>query len=224
MSDPSFFSSDHLKANLGQRAVRGGMVLVGAQGAQFLLSTASTIVLARLLSPEDFGLVAMVLPFIGLLGFLRDSGLHMATIQQETIDHKQVSTLFWFNLALGFLLMVLLVALSPAISWFFGRQELLWLTLAYAVNMLVGGASIQHSALLNRQMAFGKLTAIAVASQVVGLLVGVLGGLLGWSYWALAAMAVSTTAIQTVLTWCLCRWIPGLPRRGTGAGKMLLFG
>jgi len=221
-SDP--FDTAYLQRNVGRLAARGGIILALGQGIQLLLSVASTIVLARLLAPEDFGLVAMVAPFIGFLAFFRDSGLQMATVQRETIHHAQVSTLFWLNLGLGFVLMLLLAAASPAIARFFARGELTWITLAYALNMVIGGASIQHAALLSRRMAFAKLSIAAIAGQVIGLAAAVTGALLGLRYGALVAMAIAATLVQTVLLWHLSGWTPGLPRRGTGASSMLLFG
>ena len=224
MSSDGQFDTTSIQRKLGRLAVKGGTVLIAGQGIQFVLSVASTILLARLLVPEDFGLIAMVLPFIGFLAFFRDSGLHMATIQQTEINHRQVSTLFWINLGLGFVLMVLVALLSPAIARFFGREELLWITLAYAINLLISGASIQHSALLSRQMAFGKLTTIGIASQLGGVAVAVISALQGLGYWSLVVMTLTTTSIQTILTWLASGWTPGLPARGTGVRKMLAFG
>src|ERR1043166_3606811 len=195
-SDP--FDTAYLQRNVGRLAARGGIILALGQGIQLLLSVASTIVLARLLAPEDFGLVAMVAPFIGFLAFFRDSGLQMATVQRETIHHAQVSTLFWLNLGLGFVLMLLLAAASPAIARFFARGELTWITLAYALNMVIGGASIQHAALLSRRMALTKLSIAAIAGQVIGLAAAVMGALLGLRYGALVAMAIAATLVQPV--------------------------
>jgi PST family polysaccharide transporter len=224
MSSDEQFDTAHLHQNLSRLAVQGGLALLVGQGIQLLLSITSTIILARLLVPEDFGLVAMVAPFIGFIAFFRDSGLHMATIQQETINHKQISTLFWFNLGMGFVLMLLLGLLSPAVARFFGRDELLWITLAYSINMLIGSASIQHSALLTRQMAFGKLTAIGIASQTLGIVTAVIIAWYGLGYWALIVMAITTTVSQTILIWLSSGWVPGLPQRNTGVRKMLAFG
>lgn len=224
MSSNDRFDTATIQKNLGRLAVKGGAVLVAGQGIQFVLSVASTILLARLLAPEDFGLIAMVLPFIGFLAFFRDSGLHMATIQQAQINHRQISTLFWINLGLGLVLMALLGLFSPAIARFFGRDELVWITLAYAVNLLISGASIQHSALLSRQMAFGKLTTIGIFSQLAGIAVAAISALQGLGYWSLVAMTLMTTSSQTILTWLASGWVPGLPARGTGVRKMLAFG
>lgn len=224
MSSDEQFNTAHLQQNLSRLAVRGGSTLFLGQAIQLLLSVTSTIVLARLLAPEDFGLIAMVLPFVGFLAFFRDSGLHMATIQQAEINHRQISTLFWINLGLGFVLMAMLGLLSQAIARFFGRDELVWISLAYAVNLLISGASIQHSALLSRQMAFGKLTVIGIFSQLAGIAVAVISALQGAGYWSLVVMSLATTLCQTILTWLASGWVPGLPARGTGVRKMLAFG
>lgn len=224
MSSSDHFNTAHLRENLGRLAIKGGATLVIGQGLQLLLSITSTIVLARLLVPDDFGLIAMVLPFIGFLAFFRDSGLHMATIQQETINHTQISTLFWINLGMGFILMIFLALLAPVIAKFFGREELLWISVAYAINMLIGSASIQHSALLARQMAFGKQTSIGIMSQMLGIVVGVICAWFDFGYWSLIFMAITTTAFQTILLWSFSGWTPGLPHRGSGVRKMLAFG
>src|SRR5208337_1136909 len=91
------FSTEHLHADLKGRSVRGGLLTVTSQGAQFLISSVSTIVLARLLTPTDFGLVAMVVAVTGMGQAFVDLGLTEATIQRQEINHHQVSTLFWVN-------------------------------------------------------------------------------------------------------------------------------
>ena len=190
MVSDSRFDTAQVQRDLGRLAARGGAILFAGQAVQFVLSIASAVILARLLAPDDFGLVAMVAPFVSFIALFRDSGLQTATIQRTTVTHEQVSTLFWFNITLGFVLMVLVALLSPLIARFFGRGELFLITLAYALNILIGGASIQHSALLTRRMAFVRLTATAIISQIIGLVVGVLGAWFGLNYWALVAMTV----------------------------------
>jgi Membrane protein involved in the export of O-antigen and teichoic acid len=83
--------------DLKRKSVVGGVAAVSAQGAKFLLQTATTMVLARLLSPEDFGLQGMVVVVIGFLGLFRDAGLGLATVQRLEVTHQQTSTLFWIN-------------------------------------------------------------------------------------------------------------------------------
>jgi O-antigen/teichoic acid export membrane protein len=85
---------------------------VSAHGAGFVVQSATTMVLARLLSPQDFGLQGMVVVVTGFLALFRDAGLGMATIQRLEVTHEQTSTLFWINVAVGAILAELCAALS----------------------------------------------------------------------------------------------------------------
>ncbi|HCF28723.1 MAG TPA: lipopolysaccharide biosynthesis protein, partial [Cyanobacteria bacterium UBA11049] len=94
VKDPEqYFRTDRLKADLKGRSVRGGAVTMVAQGCKFILQMSSTIVLARLLAPQDYGLVGMVTAVTGFIGLFKDMGLSMATVQRAEINHRQVSTL-----------------------------------------------------------------------------------------------------------------------------------
>ena len=99
-------------ADLKRKSVVGGFAAVSAQGAKFVVQTATTMVLARLLSPEDFGLQGMVVVVIGFLGLFRDAGLGMATVQRLEVTHEQTSTLFWINVAVGAILATVCAALG----------------------------------------------------------------------------------------------------------------
>src|SRR6516165_5542260 len=93
-------STEHLHTDLKGRSVRGGVLTLTSQGSQFMIQSISTVVLARLLTPADFGLVAMVTAIIQLAISFADFGLSEATIQRDEISHDQVSTLFWINVAI----------------------------------------------------------------------------------------------------------------------------
>src|SRR5580698_8429651 len=112
------FATEHLQSDLKGRSVRGGVVTLGAQVVQFATLTTSTIVLAHLLTPRDFGLYAMVTAITGFGQAFADLGLSEATIQRPDIDHQQVSNLFWVNVAIGLGLMIVANALAPLIAWF----------------------------------------------------------------------------------------------------------
>ncbi|MGB2864411.1 MAG: oligosaccharide flippase family protein, partial [Sedimentisphaerales bacterium] len=128
----NFFDTEYLKADLKGRSVRGGAVTMGAQWAKFCLQMASMVVLARLLTPQDFGLIAMVMVVTGFVTRFKDMGLSLATVQKAEINHAQISTLFWINLLLSFGMMLIAAALAPAISWFYDEPRLTWVTLALA--------------------------------------------------------------------------------------------
>lgn len=98
--DPTrHFKTDHLRRDLARRTLSGGLVSVGSQGSSFVMQLGFIAVLARLLTPADFGLVAMITAVVRLFGLLRDLDLSAATVQRENLDHDQVRTLFWINVA-----------------------------------------------------------------------------------------------------------------------------
>src|SRR5690349_19052644 len=98
--------------DLKGRALRGGVAKIGAQALIFLLRIGSVMVLARLLSPKDFGLVGMVTVVTGAFNLFKDAGLSVVTVQREDITDDQISTLFWVNIGVGFLLAALSVSLA----------------------------------------------------------------------------------------------------------------
>jgi O-antigen/teichoic acid export membrane protein len=210
--------------DLKERTVRGGLVTIGAQAVKFVLRTGSLMVLARLLTPKDFGLVGMVTAVTGVLAIFKDAGLSMVTIQRPNITDEQISTLFWLNMLVGGVLFGLSLAIAPILVSFYRESRLLWVTGALASGFLFAGAAAQHQALLQRQLRFAALAAIDVFSLSVGIAVAVVMAASGYGYWALVGMYVTLPAVAGVSVWLVAAWIPGRPRRKVGARSMLHFG
>ena len=210
--------------DLKSKTIRGGLARLCAQGANFFLRVGSLMVLARLLSPKDFGLVGMVTAFTGALSLFRDFGLSSAAIQRTTVTEDQISTLFWISLLLGVLLGLVAVALAPALAAFYGEPRLFGLTSVLALGFLFNAAGIQHSALLQRQMRFTALAVINVISLIVGIVIAIGGAEAGYGYWAIVAMSVVTPLTATLGVWLTAGWIPTMPRRRVGIRSMIHFG
>jgi len=219
-----FFQTEHLQTDLKGSSVRGGMITMLGHGATFALRTGSTIVLARLLTPQDYGLIAMVTAITSFVMMLKDMGLSAATIQKAEINHSQVSTLFWLNVAAGFGLSVITAALAPAMAWFYGDQRLIWITLALSGVFLFTGLSVQHQALLRRQMRFATLVIVGIASLIIGIATAILAARFGAGYWALVLMQLVTPVSGAVGLWLACKWRPGWPVRKSGVRSMVHFG
>src|SRR6266481_8602455 len=166
------FATDHLLTNLRQRTISSGLVTAAAQGAQFFMNLAYIMVLARLLVPQEFGLVAMVTTVMGFLRIFQDAGLSMATVQRQEITHAQVSNLFWVNVAVGGVTTLLVAASAPAVAWFYREPRLVGITLALSITFLLASSAVQHIALLNRQMRFCVIAVIDILSMVAGYLTG----------------------------------------------------
>jgi PST family polysaccharide transporter len=202
----------------------GGVAAVSAQGAKFVVQTATTMVLARLLSPEDFGLQGMVLVLTGFLGLFRDAGLGMATIQRLEVTHEQTSTLFWINVAVGVILATLCAALAPLLVAFYHEPRVYWIAMVSGVTFIFNGLAAQHAALLQRGMRFVTQAKIEVLSLAVGSLTGLVMALLGCRYWSLVGMALASPIVGAAAILLAVAWVPGPPRRRSGIRSMLHFG
>jgi O-antigen/teichoic acid export membrane protein len=210
--------------NLREKVVRGGVAKVSSQAASLVLRVGSLMILARILDPKDFGLVAMVTAISGVFALFKEAGLSTVTIQRATITAEQSSTLFWVNMLVGAILAALMVASAPFLVSFYHEGRLFWIAVVLATDFLFAAAATQHSALLRRQMRFVSVSLIEFASLAAGVAVGVGMAMQGLGYWALVGMTVVQPAVSTVCLWGVTRWIPGPPRRGVGLGAMLRFG
>jgi O-antigen/teichoic acid export membrane protein len=218
------FTTAHLLTSLKRRTISGAFITIGAQGAQFVLSLASIMVLARLLTPKDFGLFAMVTTVMGYLRVFKDAGLSTATVQREGITHAQVSNLFWINVAVSGAISLIFAGSSPIVAWFYREPRLVPITLVLSSTFLLSGLTIQHTALLNRQMRFKAVAFIQVGSLLIGVAVGIGMAWLNYNYWALVFSNLITVAAAVPLTWFAIPWRPQAPSRHSGIRSLLSFG
>jgi O-antigen/teichoic acid export membrane protein len=210
--------------DLKQRVVRGGFAKLCAQAANYAVRIASLVVMARLLSPQDFGLVGMVTAFTGVLGLFRDFGLSAAAVQRVDVTENQISTLFWINILVGTVLALLTAAMAPIAVGFYHEPPLFWVMIALGTSFLFNAAGVQHSALLQRQMRFDTLAKIDVVSSFISACAGIAMAAVGFKYWALVATAVSYPMIASLCMWLTSGWIPGRPRKGIDLRPMMRFG
>jgi PST family polysaccharide transporter len=219
-----YFRTDHIKNNLKSHSVRGGGVMLLHQFSRLFLQIGSTIVLARMLTPEDYGLVGMVKATTGFIDLFRNLGLNTATVQQDEIDHSQVSTIFWINLAVSVLVAGLTIALAPLVAWFYQESRLISITLVLASVFIFSGFGLQHQALLDRQMRYRALAVIDLTAQILSISIGIVAAVLGAGYWALVWMLLAAAIVNTIGAWLQCGWRPGRPRWDGEIKKMLSFG
>lgn len=217
-------SEEHLKANIKALSVRGGAAAGAAQAITFVIQMASTVVLARLLAPADFGVIAMVTAVAGFAGMLKGLGLSTVTVQKAEISHQQISNLFWINTAVNLTIALTVVAFAPLISWFYGDPRLSAITVALSFPLVFSGLSVQHVALLQRQMRFSTLGAVQIISSLVGVISAVSAAFLGGGYWSLVIMQLVTSFASMIGVWFVCRWWPCRPAKRSGLRGMLAFG
>jgi PST family polysaccharide transporter len=217
-------STEHLQQDLTRRSLRGGLIAFGSQAVRFTAQFGGTVLLARLLTPHAFGLVAMIAALSILLDLIKELGLSAATIQRPVITQQQVSTLFWINAGFGCLLALGLVIAAPAIAGFYGEPELTLITRWLALGFVVSGLTIQHWALMRRQMRFTTIAIIETSAELLALGLAMICALKGAGYWALVAQRVGGPTLTLIATWILCPWRPSLPARDTDIADMLRFG
>lgn len=220
----SYFDTEQIKADMKNQTIRGGMITSVNQGILFILQLASTVILARMLIPEHFGLIGMVSALTVLIQRFQDIGLGDAIVQRKEINHQQVSTLFWINMGICIFLSILVALSAKIVAWFYNDQRLIWITVAFAGNFVFSGLVIQHKALIRRRMRFDHFALISIFSTTFGFAVGVILAWLGYGYWALVWKELARSMLVTVLAWLLCSWRPGLPVRNAGIRSMLRFG
>jgi O-antigen/teichoic acid export membrane protein len=210
--------------DLKRRVVQSGTAKLCGQAANFVLRLAFLTIMARLLSPEEFGVFAMVAVVTGFYGLFTSAGLSSATIQRVTVSDAQMSTLFWVNMLIGVVLCGLCLATAPVLVALFHEPRLMLVTAAMAVGFLVNAAGVQHIALLQRNLRYVTLTSIEVLGQVASMATGIALAVAGFGYWALVASALVGPGVMTVLAWITARWIPGRPHRDAEIRSMLRFG
>jgi len=208
---------------LRRLAIQGAGVTVLAQSLGFAIQMIATVVLARLLTPADFGLVTMVTTFSLLLMNFGLNGFTEAVLQREEIDHALASNLFWINVGLGLLLTIGFAAAGPLLASFYGDPRVDAVAVAMSVTIFFTSVSVQHLALLKRAMRFSFVSANDILARAVSVAVSILLGWAAWGYWALVAGAVALPLATSIGAWTLCRWVPGLPRRGVGTVPMVRF-
>ncbi|MBV8587362.1 MAG: oligosaccharide flippase family protein, partial [Verrucomicrobia bacterium] len=204
--------------------MRGGIIAIGSRVINACVQVGSVIVLARLLSPMDYGLVSMVSAVLGLAPLLIDLGTRDAVIQQKQITEEEVSTLFWITLAVGCGSALLGMLSGPLIAHFYGEPRLATVAFVFSLSFVALALSYQHQALLRRAMMYQELAVIDISASVISTAVAITMALAGWAYWALVVRPVVANVVTAIGVWWKCRWMPGRPKFTSGVKEMLKFG
>nr|WP_315050795.1 lipopolysaccharide biosynthesis protein [uncultured Brevundimonas sp.] len=210
--------------NLRGRTLSGTVAVGASQAVKVAVQFISVVVLARLLSPEDIGLFAMVLPFASFVGLFQDLGLSQAIITTRTLSQSQASAMFWINVVISSGLGLLLCLLTPAIVHFYGRSELVWLTLGLAATLAASGFVTVQLALLNRKMRFGTLATIDAVSVVAGFMTAATVAVISPSAAALLMSTIDTLTVTLIMAWTLSSWRPSNVSGFKEISDLLKFG
>jgi len=206
------------------RTARGGTVYLSLQFFQMLLRLALMAILARLLTPQDYGLFAMVYAISSFLALFSDSSFIYNTIQKHDLNLDQLNTMFWVNWVAGIILTVISAAISPLVALLYHEPKLIIINLLCSIAFMISSASAQHRALLIRRMQFLKIGFAEVATLSISGLIAVIMALKDYGVYSLAGQLLFTSIFGTAFLWVFSGWAPGLPVRGSGVRNMIKFG
>ena len=213
-----------MMSGLAARAANGAMVTLVGAWLRFLLQLASTMVLARLLLPSDFGVVAMVTAISGLAILLSDFGLSMASLQSQEISTQQKTNLFWMNTAAGALAAVAVYLSGDLLGYFYGIPAAVQVVHAIAPIYLVHAGVAMLRAELSRELRFKLIAVIEVGAQLFSLMGGIATGVMLHNYWALIVQQILSPVLLFAGFLALSQWKPGIPRRTEGMFGLFRFG
>lgn len=212
------------RLSLANAAARGGVATVTGQLFRFLINMAAVAILARLITPADYGLYTMVFAILGVATVLGDFGLSMAAIQSQTITQSQRTNLFWTNASLGVILSIAVFFSAPLIASFYSVPELTGIAQALAVTFLFNALSAQFKAEVSVKLRFVHLALTDVFAAAAALVAAIAMAMLGYGYWALVGQQLALTTVTLLGLVVSARWWPGLPKREANMRALYTYG
>jgi PST family polysaccharide transporter len=217
------FCSIEADGGLRRAAVRGAGATIFAAGASLFVQLGATVILARLLTPADFGIVTMVTTFSLLFCSFGLNGFTEAILQREEVTESLVSNMFWANVGISLLLTVIFIAIGPLLARFYRDSLVTRVATGMSLTIVIGSLGWTHLALLSRAMQFRTVSAINVAARFISVISSIVLAVLGWGYWALVVGQVVVSIVTVVGAWWMCRWIPRFPKRMEETGSVVKF-
>lgn len=211
-------------SSVGSSSARGGFLTLSGQVVKLAVQLVGVVVLARLLSPSDFGLIAMVMVVVNFGELLRDFGIPAAALQAPSLSKQQASNLFWVNTTLGVGLAAVVALSSPLLVAIYDEQRLSVITPALALVLALNGVQAQLQVQLARAMQFRALVLTDLAGPTLGLAAAIVSAVLGAGYWALVLQLVVSSLTILVLRFIATKWIPRPWLRGAGTRSLLTTG
>jgi PST family polysaccharide transporter len=195
-------------ASLRKRTLNGIIWSSSAQIIKQLLQFVISIILARLLTPEDFGLVGMVVVFTGFAGLFSELGFGAALIQNHEVEEPHYSSVFWLSLVAGLVITGLVIVAAPFIAAFYSEPMLIPLTMLIAVNFSISPFRMVQEAIYSRTMAFRYIAIIEITSVAISSFVAIILAVQGFGVWCLVWQMLIASSVQALAFWNVSRWRP----------------
>ena len=199
--------SEVLKA----KAVKGAGINVVTQSVGLVFNTVSVIILARLLPPKDFGLVAMVTAFSVWLMNFGGNGFTEYIVQKSDITKEEINSIFWLHVLIASTLAILFTIFGIFLVDFYSEPALSGISAAMSISFIFMGLCTTQLALLQREMKFKSIALIGLTAIILSIICAISAAVAGMSYWAIVIRQLTIPGVTMVGAWILCSWRPGLP-------------
>jgi O-antigen/teichoic acid export membrane protein len=208
---------------LRRNAIRGAVAAITGSAGSFVVAIGSVVILARLLTPSDFGVVTMVTTFSLLLRSFGLNGFTELIMQREDLTESLASNLFWINLSIGAILTLAFASSGWLLAHLFHNSAVVQVTHGMSLTIVIGSLGYIHTGLLQRAMHFRTTAIINFVGHLLQVIFSIILAMAGWHYWALVWGSVVQTAVLAAGAWLACQWKPSLPSRASGTGSGLKF-
>lgn len=196
--------------SLKKEITRGFIWTFIQQFGNYIVNFLVSLILARLLLPEEFGLVGMIAFFIAFGNVATNSGLSQSLIRTKDLDDKDYSTVFYFNLLVGIILYLLIFILAPLVAQFYQKNILIGILRLYGLVFIITGTSVVQLAILSRKMDFKTQTMVSLPSTIIGGTIGITLAYIGYGVWSLVWYSVSNAFFNSLQLWIHSGWAPSL--------------
>lgn len=177
-----------------------------SQGATFLVG----LILARIITPEDFGLIGIATAIVFIITGVVDFGFSASLIQKQNSDSLDFNSVFFFNVTISIILYIILYSVSPTISLLFDNCELILVFRSLGILLIINSFTLVPSTILSRNLNFKAKSLAAIFSSSISCVIGVVFALLGFGVWALVSQLISKQLFESILIWHLNKWRPSL--------------
>jgi len=209
---------------LKKQVIKGMSWQAFAEIAAQIIRTITTIVLARILFPEDFGLVAMAGVFTGFASTINEIGLSAAIIQRKKVSEAQKSSAFWLNLGEGVVIFLIMAAISGFIARFYHEDVLKLIVIVSSTSFIISSLGTIHRALLMRKLLFKQLSIRNILGIFIYGASAISLGLIGYGYWSLIFAGLIGSLYSSMSLWFIIKWRPKLIFKWESIKQLMRFG
>ena len=209
-----------MKSDAKRSVLWSGIQNVANQGIHFII----TIIIARLLTPEDYGLVAMLSIFFGLAQAFIDSGLHGALIQKKNCTDKDYNSVFVFSIVVSCILYSMFFCCAPLIARLYKNDLLVNLSRVYLLSLVINAVGIVPMAIIQKELKFKQFAFVTTAINIISGIIAIIAAYCGFAYWALVLQILITSSLSTIAYYFITKWKPSFSFSFDSFKSMISYG